>query len=114
MNKANTNWAHFKKHSKNPSWSPNQIFFKKRERFNQFLTLKNDFENENFEIFHKAVPTFGMIPLDTQVVSWTTLTKILEWFLQYMLHDAIAILTTPNCTQLFFTYKIKLHKDLGR
>ena len=29
------------------------------ERFNQFLMLKNDFENQNFEIFAKVVYNFG-------------------------------------------------------
>ena len=29
------------------------------ERFNQFLTLKNDFENQNFEMFEAVVHNFG-------------------------------------------------------
>ena len=29
------------------------------ERFNQFLTLKNDFESTNFAIFDKVVHNFG-------------------------------------------------------
>jgi hypothetical protein len=29
------------------------------ERFNQFSTLKNDFENQNFEMFEKVVHIFG-------------------------------------------------------
>ena len=32
------------------------IFF---ERFSQFLELKNDFENQNFEIFEEVVHNFG-------------------------------------------------------
>ena len=43
-------------------WSPNQIFFIEfffPERFNQFLTQKNDFESKDFEIFEKVVHNFG-------------------------------------------------------
>ena len=29
------------------------------ERFNQFSTLKNDFENQNFEMFEEFVHSFG-------------------------------------------------------
>ena len=29
------------------------------ERFNQFSTMKNDFENQNFEMFEEAVHNFG-------------------------------------------------------
>ena len=29
------------------------------ERFNQFLTLNNDFENQNFEMFEEVVHSFG-------------------------------------------------------
>ena len=29
------------------------------ERFNQFSTLKNDFENQNFEMFEEVVHSFG-------------------------------------------------------
>ena len=32
------------------------IFFK---RFNQFSTLKNDFENQNSEMFEEAIHNFG-------------------------------------------------------
>ena len=37
------------------------IFFKekKMDRFDQFLTLKNDFENQNFEMFEKVAHNFG-------------------------------------------------------
>ena len=44
------------------SWSPNQIFFTEfffLERLDQFETLKNDFEIQNFEIFDKVVHNFG-------------------------------------------------------
>ena len=43
------------------SWSPNQTFFTEffLERFDQFQTLKNDFETQNFEIFDKVVHNFG-------------------------------------------------------
>ena len=36
-------------------------FSKKREleRFDQFSTLKNDFENQNFDMFEKVVHNFG-------------------------------------------------------
>jgi hypothetical protein len=45
----------------NTSWSPSPIFFikKKLEGFNQFSTLENDFENQNFEMFDKVVTNFG-------------------------------------------------------
>ena len=39
--------------------SPIFIKEKKPERFNQFSTLKNNFENRNFDIFEKAVHNFG-------------------------------------------------------
>ena len=40
------------------SWSPRiQRFF--LERFNQFLALKNDFENQNFEMFEEVVHNLG-------------------------------------------------------
>ena len=29
------------------------------EKFDQFSTLKNDFENQNFEMFEKVVHNFG-------------------------------------------------------
>ena len=29
------------------------------ERFDQFFTLKNDFENQNFEMFDEVVHNFG-------------------------------------------------------
>ena len=38
------------------------IFFQWKfvlERFDQFLTLKNDFENLNFEMFEEIVHNFG-------------------------------------------------------
>jgi hypothetical protein len=40
---------------------PNPIFFKekKMERFNQFFTLKKDFENQNSEMFKEDVHNFG-------------------------------------------------------
>ena len=41
MNRANKNWAH------------------NLERFNQFSTLKNDFENQNSEICEEVVHNFG-------------------------------------------------------
>ena len=46
-------WHNFRKKNTNKSWTPSPIFFreKKSERFNQFLTLKNDFENQNLPIF---------------------------------------------------------------
>ena len=72
VNRADKNWAHFQgikylknqsfqKNFINKSWSPNQIFFteKKLERFDQFQTLKNDFESTNFAIFEKVVHNFG-------------------------------------------------------
>ena len=43
------------------NWSASPIFFKEffSERFNQFLTLKNDFENQNFEMFEEVVHNLG-------------------------------------------------------
>ena len=40
----------FRKQSISKSWLPSPIFFKEKklERFNQFSTMKNDFENQNF------------------------------------------------------------------
>ena len=37
------------------------LFFKEffLERFDQFSTLKNDFENQNFEMFEEVVHNFG-------------------------------------------------------
>ena len=37
------------------------MFFNKLflERFNQLLTLKNDFYNQNFEMFEEVVHNFG-------------------------------------------------------
>ena len=37
-------------------YSSQNFFFK---RFDQFSTLKNDFESHNFEIFDKVVHNFG-------------------------------------------------------
>ena len=34
---------------------------KKMERFDQFLTQKNDFESQNFEMFEEVVHNFDMI-----------------------------------------------------
>ena len=43
------------------SWSPSPIFFKEFffERFDQFSTQKNDFENQNFEMLEEVVYNFG-------------------------------------------------------
>ena len=43
------------------NWSPIPIFFKEKklERLNQFSTLNNDFENQNFEMFEEVVHNFG-------------------------------------------------------
>ena len=51
----------FSKKKLNNSWSPSPIFFKekKSERFRQFSTPKNDFENQNFEIFEEVLNNFG-------------------------------------------------------
>ena len=35
------------------------------ERFNQFSALKNDFENQNFEMFKEVVYNFGKSASDT-------------------------------------------------
>ena len=43
-----------------------KIFFKekKSERFRGFLILKNDFDNQNFEMFKEVVHNFGMSDSD--------------------------------------------------
>ena len=43
------------------SWSPSRIFFIESflERFDQFLTQKNDFESTNFDMFEEVVHNFG-------------------------------------------------------
>ena len=42
-------------------WSPSQKFFKEfvLDRFVQFSTLKNDFENQNFEMVKEVVHYFS-------------------------------------------------------
>ena len=68
MKRADKNWAHFEKtkvlkkskFSKrfiNVSWSPNQIFF--TNFFFWKVSMKNDFETQNFEIFDEVVHNFG-------------------------------------------------------
>ena len=37
-------------------YCPQNIFL---ERINKFFTLKNDFENQNFEMFEEVVHNFG-------------------------------------------------------
>ena len=48
----------FSKYTFGKSWSPSPIFFKEifLERFDQFSSPKNDFENQNFEV---VVHNFG-------------------------------------------------------
>ena len=36
-------------------------------RFDEFSTLKNDFENQNFEIFDKVIHNFGKCDDDTKI-----------------------------------------------
>ena len=45
----------------NKCWSHSPIFFteKKLERFDKFSTLKNYFENQNFEMFEEVAHNFG-------------------------------------------------------
>ena len=44
----------------NKSWSPSPIFFTEKHLviFNQFLTLKNDFENQIYEMSKEVVQNF--------------------------------------------------------
>ena len=72
VNRAEKNWAHFQKikYFKNQNfqkkfllkvgllvqYSSKNFFF---ERFDQFSTQKNDFENQNFEMFVEVVHNFG-------------------------------------------------------
>ena len=48
-----------------------QIFF---EWLNQFSTMKNDFENQNFEMFKETVDNFGKSDSDILVIEWKMLT----------------------------------------
>jgi hypothetical protein len=43
-------------------YSTQRFFF---ERFNQFSTFKNDFENQNFEMFEEVVHNFSKSDGDT-------------------------------------------------
>ena len=38
------------------------------ESFNKFSTLKNDFENQNFEMFEEIVHNFGKS--DSDIIYW--------------------------------------------
>ena len=52
----------FLKKTVNKSWSPSPIFFTEMfflERFDRFSTPKDDFENQNFEMFEEVVLNFG-------------------------------------------------------
>ena len=55
------NWAQRTLRPNIKSWSPSPIFFTEFcfEKFDQFSTLKNDFENQNFEMFKEVVYYFG-------------------------------------------------------
>ena len=72
MNRADKNWAHFQKikYFENQNFQKHfflkvgllvqyssKIFF--WEKLEQFSTLKNDFENQNFEMFEEVVHYFG-------------------------------------------------------
>ena len=72
MNRVDKNWAQFQdiKYLKNQNFQRRNLlkvgllvkysslnFF--LERFNQFLTQKNDFESTNFEMFEEVVNNFG-------------------------------------------------------
>ena len=72
MNRADKNWAHFQKvkYFKNPNFQKHSLikvgllvqYFSKKfsfERFDQFATLKTDFENQNFEMHEEVVHNFG-------------------------------------------------------
>ena len=72
MNRANKNCEQFQeiKYVKNQNfqkiffdktWSPSQVFFIEifSERFDQFLTEKNDLESTNFDIFEEVVHNFS-------------------------------------------------------
>ena len=47
----------FQKKTFNKNWFPSPILFteKRLERFDQFSTLKNDLENQNFEMLEEVV-----------------------------------------------------------
>ena len=88
---------------KNISWSLNQTFCKYiiSKRFNQFSTLKNDFENQNFGIFDKVFIILVWISKNmifSTVVWRQTLTKVLERYL--------------NCCSIFFFW-VNLHLLAG-
>ena len=69
MNKAFQK-SKFSKTFFNKSWSPGQIFFKEKklERFDQFLTQKNDFESQNFEMLKKVVHNINFIMSDDDMI----------------------------------------------
>ena len=66
MNRADKNWAHFEYYLKNQNFQNTfltkvglLVKEKKMERFDQFSTLKNDFENQNFEMLEEVIHNFG-------------------------------------------------------
>ena len=63
MNRTVKRWVHFQKikHFKNQNIQKK----KNLERFGQFSTLKNDFENQNFEMFEEVAHNVGKSDGDT-------------------------------------------------
>ena len=70
MDRADNNWLHFRKIKYFKKLSKISIMKvglltkyssqkNNFERFDQFYTLKNDFQTQNFEIFDKVVHNFG-------------------------------------------------------
>ena len=75
MNRGDKNWAHFQKikYFKNQNFqkhftkslSPSLVFYKEfffgkiQSFFNNEKVLKNDFENQNLEMFEEVVHNFG-------------------------------------------------------
>ena len=69
-NRADKNWSYFYKiqYVKHQyfqiikNWSPNANFFLKEfflKGFDQFSTMKNNFENQNFDMFEEVAYNFG-------------------------------------------------------
>ena len=58
----------------NKSWSTSLIFFKEKKirKIQWFLMLKNDFENQNFEIFEEVVDYFGRCDDDSEKMPIST------------------------------------------
>ena len=57
----NSKFCGFLRKAELKSWPPNRTFFRDffLERFDKFLTRKNEFEGTNFEMFEGVAHNFG-------------------------------------------------------